>query len=439
MTTMARPARHQESGRHYSWGDPVLFRTWLVLGGLAAGLLFFLGQAVFAQEPPSDWTGRVRALVSDGRLAQAKSIVDDWIKALPEDLDARGWHARLQAWTKHWKEAEVEYRAVLDCTPEDVDLLAGLADVLSSEGRNAEALALIERACTISPDRTDCGLRRAHILQQLGRTREARMAYQGILTKDAASVEAKKGLEQLRDAGRHEFRVGTDIDLLNNAENAGAFDVSIRSRWNNRWSSLASVNHYRRFGEPAWRGAADATLHISPEDTFTFGGAVAHDQGIVPRAEAKFEYGHGFRLSEDGPIRGIEALYQQWWLWYRDARVLALSPGVILYFPSDWNCLFRFSEYRVGFSGVGNDWKPSGWTRLTFPIRRSLSGYVLFAVGTENLGHIDQISHSSTRSWGTGLSVLVAPRQELRAYGQYYLRSGRQAQTSFGVNYAIRF
>ena len=39
---------------------------------------------------------------------------------------------------------------MLDCTPEKVDLLAGLADVLFSEDRNAEALALVERACTIS-------------------------------------------------------------------------------------------------------------------------------------------------------------------------------------------------------------------------------------------------------------------------------------------------
>jgi tetratricopeptide (TPR) repeat protein len=401
--------------------------------------MLLAGNGLLCQQPASDRTSRVKALVAVGRFEDAKDVVEEWIKADPRDLDARAWHARLLAWTNHWKEAETEYRELLSRSPEDVDVLAGLADVLSWQDRREEALALLEHACGLDPDRTDCRLRRARVLQQLGRTREALVAYREILAKDGTSAEARRGLKQLREAGRHELRLDAGLDLFNYAENAGAMGVSFRSRWNNRWSSLASVTQYYRFGEPATRAAADATLHLSSTDALTLGGAGSRDRGIVPRAEAQFEYGHGFHLREGAPIGGVETLYQQRWLWYRDAHILVLSPGAIFYLPKDWDWLFRFSMSRIGISGSQHDWKPSGWTRLTFPLKPGVRGHLMFATGTENFGLIDQIAQSPTHTWGAGMQFRVAPGQELSGYGRYQTRAQGQTQASFGVSYAVRY
>ena len=408
--------------------------------GLAVLLTWvLLGRICPAQETGADWQGQIRALVSASRLEEAERVVEAWIKTHPDDLEARGWHARLLSWTNHWGEAEAEYRRLLEVFRDDTDLLAGLADVLTWQRRYGEALPWLERACRLAPERSDCQLRRARVLQSLGRARDAQEAYRRVLAKDATSAEAKAGLEQLREGGRHELRVGGDVELLNFAQNAGAVAASLRSKLHPRVSSLFAVTQQQRFGEQATRFGAESTVRLSSGDNLTTGGAVARDLGVIPRSEAYFEYGHGFQWRGNGPVRGLESLYQQRWLWYRDARVLVFSPGAILYLPKDWTWLFRASAARNRFAGSAVEWRPSGWTRLSFPLSRNVSGHLLFASGTENFGVADQIGRFSARTWGSGLKFRLAPGQEITTYGHFQSRSQGRSQTSFGVSYAIRF
>ena len=403
-------------------------------------LLIAPDNVALAQPAAPEWPVQVRALVEGGRLEQAMQVVHQWMEAYPEDLDARGWHARLQAWTRNWQAAEAEYRELLELAPHDLDLLLGLADLLTWQSRHEEALVLLQRACDADPPRSGCALRRARVLRQLGRTGEARAAYQSVLATDAGSAEARAGLAELEEADRHhELRLGADIDILNYAENAGALSASLRSRWNTRWSSHGSLTQYRRFGESATRFEANAFLRLTSKDGLAFGGAAARDQGVVPRAEAQVEYSHGFRLSDRGPFRGLEALYQNRWLWYRAADLTSLSPAAVFYLPRECMWLIRISATRIQFTGTVPEWKPSGWTRLTFPLRRRLRGQLLFAVGNENLGFVDQILQFSARTWGGGLTFRVAPGQELHALVQYQDRSRNQTQTSFGMSYVFRF
>ncbi|HYK89094.1 MAG TPA: tetratricopeptide repeat protein [Acidobacteriota bacterium] len=401
-------------------------------------LLFITATApMFSQE--ADWAVRVRALIGNNRLDQAMSLINEWINAYPRDLDARAWHARVQAWTNHWTEAEAEYRDILLQTPNDVDVMTGLSDVLAWQKRFREALAVLEHACNLAPERSDCRLRLARVQQQLGQTREARNSYREILARDSRSRDARAGLAQLREDGKHELRFGFEADLLNYASNASTLTTSLHSRWSRRWSSYAAVSQYRRFDENATRFDADATLQLASKNAFTVGGSAARDAGVIPKSEARFEYDKGIDVSSSGPIRGLELLYQQRWVWYQGAHLLVLSPGAILYFPNDWNWLVRLCTTRSHFSGAGSNWKQGGWTRLTFPLTRKVSGQVLFAAGTENFGVVDQIREFSARAWGGGLKIRVASGQEVLGYGQYQSRSRGQSEASIGVSYAFRF
>jgi tetratricopeptide (TPR) repeat protein len=390
-------------------------------------------------DPADDWAIRIRALAETNRMKDAMQLAEDWMKAHPGGLDARGWHARLLAWTNQWRESEAEYRQLLGEVPDDVDLISGLADVLTWQRRYDEALPLLDKACGLDPERTDCRLRRAQVLQNLGRVREARIAYHEVLAKDVGSKQAQDGLNQLRESGRHEFRVGTEADVLNYAQNAAAVSASLRSHLTQRWSSQISLSQFHRFDEDATRVGADATLKLSSNDALTVGGATARDQGVIPRTEAQFEYGHGFRIRGSAFVRGVETLYQQRWLWYRDARLLVFSPGAILYLPKAWNWLFRVSAARTQVSANPVEWKPSGWTRLSFPVNRSITGHLLFAAGTENFGFVDQVLQFSARSWGGGLKFRLPSGQEISSFGQFQSRSQGHRQSSFGVNYAVRF
>jgi YaiO family outer membrane protein len=386
-----------------------------------------------------DWDSRVRALVSSNDLGRAMNLVDKWIEAYPRDLDAHAWHARIQAWTRHWSEAEAEYRVLLQQAPDEPDILAGLADLLTWQMRFREALPLLDRACTLAPKRMDCLLRLARVQQNLGMAREARFNYQTILTQDKDSREARAGLEEMRENKRHEVRAGLDSDLFNYAQNAGGVSLSLYSRWNQQWSTSTSLSQFKRFGQNATRFDADATLRLASKNAITVGGAVSHDSGVIPKSEVRIAYDRGFDISETGPIRGIEFMVQQRWAFYEGVRLQVLSPGVVIYCPNDWNWLIQFSTVQSSFSASETTRKPGGWTRLTIPLSKKLTGHVLFSVGAENYSTIDQIHQLSAKTWGGGIRIALTPGQELTGSAHYQRRSGGQAVTSLGMIYAFRF
>src|SRR5688572_8669318 len=77
------------------------------------------------QASPEDWQSCIRQMVQQRELANALVIAEDRLGEHPEDLEARGWRARLLAWTNRWNESEVEYQAVLQSAPYDTDILVG--------------------------------------------------------------------------------------------------------------------------------------------------------------------------------------------------------------------------------------------------------------------------------------------------------------------------
>jgi YaiO family outer membrane protein len=405
---------------------------------LVMGLAASTGANASAQPQP-DEASRVRSLVAAGQLDRASAVVDAWTARYPEDLDARAWHARLLAWTNRWSEAEAAYRELLVRVPNDVDLIAGLADVLAWQRRQDEALELIDRACLLDAARVDVHLRRAKILEQLGMTEEARALYNDALAREPGSAEAAQGLARLRRPGKFDARIGTDIDHVDETGNGGVFAVYFGTRWNERWNTLAAVAQYQRFGEAATRVAGEATRRFHGGDVLTFAAAIAPDQGIVPVEELQAEYTRRIRLGSRGPVRGLEASWQQRSMWYQDANVQMLTPGFVMYLPKDWIWLVRVSANRVGVAGAGSVWKGSGWTRLTIPLHPTFDAFVLAAFGTENYGYRDQILGFTAETGGAGVRWRLASGQDLSGYAQYQHRSNGQTQISVGTSYGIRF
>lgn len=138
-------------------------------------------------------------------------------------------------------------------------------------------------------------------------------------------------------------------------------------------------------------------------------------------------------------MRGIEFIYLQGWLWYRDAHVLTLGPGAIVYLPRDWTWSIRVTAARSDFTGTPAEWSPSGSTRLGFPLHRRLTGNVFFAVGTENFVQVDEVRRFSARTWGGGLRWLFAKGQHVGGYAFYQDRSRGRTQTSFRFIYGFSF
>jgi tetratricopeptide (TPR) repeat protein len=408
----------------------------LLTGSLA---LWLIALAAPPGARSEDWPDRIRALAAAGKLADAMQVVEQWKAAEPGDFEARTWHARVEAWQGHMREAEQEFRLLLEDEPGEPDLLVGLAGVLNAQKQYAKALEALERACPQPAARPECGLARARTLALLGRGAAAREIYRALSQIDAVSAQSKRELDHLREAGRYRVRLGASADLSSFSGDGSAFSAAFSSRWNARWETEIELAQQRRFGKTASGGQARVTWRLGPHDALTLGGGSAGMQDIAPRAVASLGYDHGFAISRHGAVRAVEAIYDQRWTWYSGTRILSLSPAALVYLPRDWDWLLQTTATGLRSGAGAQSWKISAQTRLAFPLRGRFRASLMAATGAENFGSVEQLLFRSSTSAGAGLGVRLGPGRELRVAGRYQRIAGGRYLMSYEGGYALRF
>ncbi|HVA72011.1 MAG TPA: tetratricopeptide repeat protein [Candidatus Limnocylindrales bacterium] len=404
-------------------------------------------QRTAAQET-ADWLERVQKKVAAHNLAGALRVVTARLVAAPDESGALRWRAQLLAWTGRRREAEAAYRRALQLSPRDADVLLGLATLLAQDGRTAEALALLDAAGRIPPPRADVLNERGRVLRALGRRSDARAAFlqaRGLEPKGipAADDEALAGLRSLESPPRFEVDIGNETDTFNYTGAANTQTVAFVAKPNDRWIVAAEGDFYQRFGVDAEKIVAGVTYRFTRSDSFTVGGGAGNSNGIIPRAETYFEYGHGFRISERKPLRGIEAAYNQHWFWYGQARVLVFTGTVSADLARGFRWTVSANGVRSQFTGLPVAWKPSGYTRFDFPLPRLAANRLLmnatFAVGSENFSELDQVGAFASRTYGGGFRLGLTSRQYVNFYAARQYRNGGNVEGIYGVSYGMRF
>jgi hypothetical protein len=164
---------------------------------------------------------------------------------------------------------------------------------------------------------------------------------------------------------------------------------------------------------------------------------------VIPKTEAFFDLDHGWKASEANVLRGFEFVYGQHWYWYQASRILTLSGTTIVYLPRDLTLSLGATGARSTFSGTGAEWRPSGISKLGFPLvnwgEKRLFGNIFFAVGTEDFAEVDQIGRFASQTYGGGLRFQINTRQDVTGFASYQKRTGGQTDTSFGLSYGIHF
>ena len=396
-----------------------------------------------AQGATSSWQQELRKCAEAHDWSAAMLIVNREIARAPQDLDVRAWRARVLTWSGRLAEAEVEYHGILAAAANDPDNWMGLATVYSREGRTREALYALDRAVALDPRRADIRLARAGALRALGAQSEAKGEFNRVLVLDPANVDARASVISLRAESKHELRVGVNTDLFSFADANQDEGLTILSKWTPRWSTSISADGYHWGGLHAEKLLGSLTGKSATWGALSVGGGAAHDNGVIPREESFFEYDRGFKLGGSGFLRGLEIVYGQHWYWYTTARILTLTETALFYLPRGWTWSLGLIEARSHFSGTGAEWRPSGTTRLGFPIRRweqrRVGGNVLFASGTENFAQVNQIGEFSSQTYGGGLRFQFTPTQDVTGFAACQRRSQSRQESSFGFTYGIRF
>lgn len=395
------------------------------------------------QQAPPDWVNQVRQDAAVANWSGALRIVDGVLLSNPKDYDARGWRGRLLLWSGDAKSAEAEFVALTAESPKDPDVWQGLASVYEREGRWHDALSAIDEAEALDSHRADLHMERARILIALSKTPQAHDEFRQALAIDPGNAEARAALTSSGPPPKQELRIGTDNDLLSYTSAYQSEWLSLTSSWSHRWTTSIAGDFYQRGGPDAGKFAGSVTAKSPRFGAITAGGAIGHDSAIIPRSEAFFDLDHGWRLSEDRPLRGIEATYEQHWYWYSTARVFTLSGGALVYLPRDWTWSIDVNRVRNSFPGLPVGWKPSGMSRLNFPLSHwkdhALSGNVLFAVGSEDFALIDQLGSFASQTYGGGLRFQLNATQDVTGYASFQQRTQNRADTTFGFSYGIRF
>jgi cytochrome c-type biogenesis protein CcmH len=142
--------------------DPARGSAWAVMAGmplLAVGLYLALGNPAALSQPPRVAAGpqptmtQVESMVS--QMMQALEARAQSAESRAEDGPAWAMAARTLASLQRFKEADQAFARALALTPNDANLLADRADVLSLlQGQNPEGepMRLIERALRIDPN-----------------------------------------------------------------------------------------------------------------------------------------------------------------------------------------------------------------------------------------------------------------------------------------------
>ena len=392
-----------------------------------------------SHQASEDWEKRVRGFLAANNAQAAREVTEARLAMAPGDTDALGWRGRALMRLGRLTEAEADFQRVLSATPDDADILLDLALVRRRQGRLEDAVELLKHARSSDPKRADLAREEGHVLRALGRTTEAREAFQEAQRLVPGDPETKADLESVAEAPRMELRLGTDVDTFNYTDTASAYEIGLRTDWNAHWTTYFESSYWDRFGGHAQRNLGQVTFKPRAHTGITAGVAWNHDDGVIPRSEAFFELDQGGTLPGHHFVRGLEFNYHQQWYWFSTARVLVLTPSVIVYLPRDWMWQVAVTAARSSFPGIAPNWQPSGITKLTFPVVNRLTGNVFFAVGSEDYAVTDQLGRFAAQTWGGGLRWQFLPRQFVQCYGLYQNRTKLREQASFGVSYGLRF
>lgn len=441
MRLCARASLNQTHGSYYNkparTGAP-----WMAIAVLLMVSLLWVSPTRGQNQSP-DWQTQVRKYAETQDWESAMRVVSLEVARAPQDMDVRGWRARVLAWSGRLAEAEKEYREILKVARTDPDNWMGLANVYLREGKIQDAQDAIDTAEQLDPKRADVHAARARILRAAGNRIEARTEFQKALILDPASSEARDGLTSLRSGPKHEVRFGQDNDLLNFSGDYHDEWLSAVSQWNSRWSTSVAGDFYQRGGAQAGKFVGSITRRHPAWGALTLGGATGHDNAVIPKSEAFFGLDRGWKTGETSFLRGFEFTYEQHWYWYQAARILTLNGTALLYLPREWTFSLGATGARSAFSGTGAAWKPSGTGRLGFPLTRRrtrrLSGNVFFAAGTEDFAVVDQIGSFASQTYGGGLRFQIDARQDMTGYAGYQKRTQNRTDTSFGMSYGIHF
>jgi protein O-GlcNAc transferase len=223
-----------------------------------------------------------------GNLAEAERLYLQLMQTAPRDASAPHLLGVVRAQQGRNREALALMDAALKLNPDAPEVLSNYGNVLRAEGRLSEALAAQDRALQIKPDYAAALNRRALVLRDLGQLEEALVSTDRALTIRPHDLEAHntRGII-LTDLGRHD-------EALAAYDRALAIAPGFPDTLNNRALVLKSL---KRPGEALIAVERALTGHRDFAEAWNNRGIILFD--LKRMGEAIASYGQALQLRPD--------------------------------------------------------------------------------------------------------------------------------------------
>ncbi len=149
-----------------------------------------------------DPLARADELFRAGRVREAQALYQQISRAQPGNVRPLHALAVLAVGQGDRAAARKWFRKAIDVAPREPALLADLASLHLQDNEHEQALKLLDRALEVQPEFFPAKIYRGHVLEQLGRQREAALAYSEGLTEAGSPDRIPPEMRQLAEHAR---------------------------------------------------------------------------------------------------------------------------------------------------------------------------------------------------------------------------------------------
>jgi len=210
----------------------------------------------FSQSSAQDWKQLdvddlfklARQTAFDGKRAQAREMLQEVLRKAPTYYEVQVFLARTYAWDGQYDQAKKELNTVLGVQSTDVDALNVLLDVDMWGEKYNDALATADRALASHPSYEDFLYKKAVILKNLQRPKEAASQLSRLFELDPSHTKGIALMDDLKkQLMKHYVGLSSGFDSFSKIYSS-AFSSSINFGTTHKWgTSIVKLNYSNRF------------------------------------------------------------------------------------------------------------------------------------------------------------------------------------------------
>jgi protein O-GlcNAc transferase len=155
------------------------------------------------QMPESVRKGRVKDLLAEGRIEEARELLHELCQGDQPDVDIWFMYSAANAHLRRFEDVIGACRRALDIQPDHLPALNNLASALTALGRHVEAAVEFANLVRLAPDNPAVLNNYGHALALLGRGEEARTALESAVRIQPFYAEAHYNLALLLEQTDH--------------------------------------------------------------------------------------------------------------------------------------------------------------------------------------------------------------------------------------------